>query len=719
MGVLGACTSWTLVGTFLGLHSFSSLLFAVRPPELAAPQPQEPVLERLAGFFTTGPGGGGVANNAQRGGEGGGGALLDSSSLFGPNLQTNKEALLSSSSEKSSASSSLLRTGTMTTTTTTTTTVCKERTTGGPLIVVPGISERIVWRKLQTVLEERQSYYRNAQQHNNNKPEVVLRKHRILTEGSSSSSSSNASGEAETTDTQPQQLWMQAPNDDTNDRNHNYNNVILQAILAYQKQQEGGTPSMPGVATCQLPLAASQACHTPPTYTILALVTDAAMSTPPPPPNVTTTTAAPDSGSGGENNWQRTLFVNCLQWMVDPSAHAIYIWLPDNLLPSLQNNTAYGRRLLAWHERTDHPVKLIVATDFWQALAQFQNDHYRRSTRGRRSSSHSSSGGVYDNHNQDARRRHTTTTTSEEGEEEEEEEGDTTIVLSDAVVWVSGNQVWRGNRNGLQQGFGLWKRQSASLVTAAAWQFQYETITNNGTLGQNEGTEGARTVAVLPRMLQIRATVAARNTTRVVDAEEPQQPQPQRPVLVDLTTATFHHRDYLCFLQHPVLAALRDATATDWNAARLGVAAWLSLVAPTHAGLSAGTTSTTMTTTSTGGRGQRHVRSNEAAAGAAQAEVHRRTESSTMSTAALGSLARDLRFFSIHSERNEADLAGLSIQDEDDGDDDGASTKLDLDERKRKVLAMLGGPPPLSNIHLLDKDAQPVASFGTKNRVLC
>ena len=46
----------------------------------------------------------------------------------------------------------------------------------------------------------------------------------------------------------------------------------------------------------------------------------------------------------------------------------------------------------------------------------------------------------------------------------------------------------------------------------------------------------------------------------------------QPHMMVDLaTSATFVHAEYLCLLQHSVLAPLRQET-TDWQAVRFGVA---------------------------------------------------------------------------------------------------------------------------------------------------
>lgn len=525
-------------------------------------------------------------------------------------------------------------------------------------VVLPGLSERVVFRRLQTTLEQRQSQPRPAWQL------LEVRKHRILTEGSSSSTT-NASEPAPTA--------------------HDWDggDAILQALRAYNNNHNEGTteplssltPPLTATMTCRIPLVSSKACQTK-TYTILAVVAGAAAMD----ANNTTAILNRNNSSGSENNWQRTLLVNCLKWMVDPTATSIIILLPVTLTQALRRNDSYGRRLLAWHEQVDHPVKLVFGTSLWNALEQFQN-HQR---------SPSSSFGTSNSGNSKTphQRRLTAATLVQQ------EQVPTNNLASDAILWVSGDQEWRGNRQGLQQGFRLWKRQSAFPVAGSAWEFQYETTNhnNNNTLW-NDFTPGSQnsdsvdrshfyhrsTPKLLLRMRRIHAT-ASRTTAHHVEMN----PQQWLPVLVDLTMAAFHHRDYLCFLQHPVLAALREETVNDWESARFGVATWLSLVVPTHVEGS--------------GTHPRRIGSFLRLGSKSDAAV-------SESSMAWGSLVTDIRFFPIYSDRNETYLTSPTIDEEDQLDGLHNSLPMLLDERKLKVLSLFGGPPswPNKSVHALSR----------------
>jgi len=126
-----------------------------------------------------------------------------------------------------------------------------------------------------------------------------------------------------------------------------------------------------------------------------------------------------------------------------------------------------------------------------------------------------------------------------------------------------------GNQDGLRQGFDEWKRHSAAMVSSMAWQFQYhpessirsDTTTTKGYLRQRD--DSVPLVPLPTGLVHDRDSVEWRF-----------------PVLVDLSVATFHNWDYLCFLHHPALAPLWELSTYHWNTARFAVAAWLSLVSP-------------------------------------------------------------------------------------------------------------------------------------------
>jgi hypothetical protein len=478
-----------------------------------------------------------------------------------------------------------------------------------PVIVLPGVSERIVWQKLQAALEQRgasTTAVAHPQAVSMDAPEV--NKHRILSEGEYGSSSSGGG-------------------------------TILEAIRAYNNNQGAATAS--ATRSCHIPLATSKACRAE-TYTVLAVVAASVDDT---------------NSSSTENSWQRTLFVNCLKWMVDPSATSVHVLLPVTAEGLLQRNVAYGRRLLVWHTQVDHPVKLIFGNSLWDALDKFQKYQSTIATTNK------------------SYKQRLLRTGEEEGTTPAPAAGNAAV--SDSILWVSGDEVWRGNRNGIQQGFRLWKGQSASLVSASAWQFQYQT--NDTSLNADTNAESkssaqqSRRLAIaLPEMIRIDGA-AARN----MGHDDTKQQQQLVPVMADLTTATFHHRFYLCFLQHPVLSRLREGTVDDWEAARFGVSTWLSLVAPSDAELRGTSKRSNL-------RREKFVPSSPS------------TDDKSKSTAS-GSSAKDVRFFAIFSVRNASDHTDLTVDEEEEVEDanDPLPSLVPLDARKLAVLSMFGGPPLL------------------------
>jgi len=205
----------------------------------------------------------------------------------------------------------------------------------------------------------------------------------------------------------------------------------------------------------------------------------------------------------------------------------------------------------------------------------------------------------------------------------------------DAILWVSADKVWRGNRNGLQRGFGIWKRQSAALVSSHAWQFQHPTASTTSTL------------------FHINATAVARNL--------PFLPPPDMAIVVDLASATFVHREYLCFLlKHPVLTALREQI-THWEAARFGVAVFLSLVAPTAAEMRPS---------------KNEPNNNDAALPAA------------------GTTIRDVVFFEQYlTLSTETDVLATTSHNDTVSPSESGRQWI-LEEKFLSVLAVFGGPPP-------------------------
>jgi hypothetical protein len=127
-----------------------------------------------------------------------------------------------------------------------------------------------------------------------------------------------------------------------------------------------------------------------------------------------------------------------------------------------------------------------------------------------------------------------------------------------SVFWVN-DEVWQGNHIGIHDGWELWKENPSALVAARGWALPDETSQKEGS---TQDAQGATLTTLCPRD-SLPNVVAVTNSDDV-------------PSLVDLI-GSFHHRDYLCFLRHPVLASLQ-AEASDWRDMQWVMAWWLAQV---------------------------------------------------------------------------------------------------------------------------------------------
>ena len=66
----------------------------------------------------------------------------------------------------------------------------------------------------------------------------------------------------------------------------------------------------------------------------------------------------------------RTVFVNCLKWLLDTNVKEIWLLVQSAQQHDLDQDEDYGSRILHWNETLSHPVKVIVADTLWQALAE-------------------------------------------------------------------------------------------------------------------------------------------------------------------------------------------------------------------------------------------------------------------------------------------------------------------------------------------------------------
>jgi hypothetical protein len=127
-----------------------------------------------------------------------------------------------------------------------------------------------------------------------------------------------------------------------------------------------------------------------------------------------------------------------------------------------------------------------------------------------------------------------------------------------AVVWMQANEPWPGNQRGIRRGWNIWKEHAAALVTTGAfWQDPSSMRSKNSDIPSN-----------LLRRVQETSFHGQISDANILVL----------PAFVDLLSTTFHHREYLCFLNHSILQRLRDQT--DWDTAWLGISLLFSLIVP-------------------------------------------------------------------------------------------------------------------------------------------
>jgi hypothetical protein len=127
-----------------------------------------------------------------------------------------------------------------------------------------------------------------------------------------------------------------------------------------------------------------------------------------------------------------------------------------------------------------------------------------------------------------------------------------------SVFWVN-DEAWQGNHRGIHAGWELWKQDPSVLVAARGLGLPDDTSQKEGSSLDREGT----TITTICPRDSLPSVVTVTTSDDV-------------PSLVDLI-GSFHHRDYLCFLQHPVLASLQ-ADARDWRDMQWVMAWWLAQV---------------------------------------------------------------------------------------------------------------------------------------------
>jgi hypothetical protein len=208
----------------------------------------------------------------------------------------------------------------------------------------------------------------------------------------------------------------------------------------------------------------------------------------------------------------RTLFLNLLSWLTYANVAQLVIVIPPAANATLGEDAKYGQRILAWNADSSHKISVQVSTSLWTA-------DYSRLL----------------------------------------QEDDSN---SDAVTWINGDVVDKGNHRGLDAGLELWKRHANGVVASRGWKVS--TLSNNQRRLQQLSNTTTSSISTPAFCKDDRITA-----TSVGDDDD---------ISIPNLNGMIVHRNYLCFLAHPVLKNLHRFTNNNLDEERLAVAMLLQQV---------------------------------------------------------------------------------------------------------------------------------------------
>lgn len=113
----------------------------------------------------------------------------------------------------------------------------------------------------------------------------------------------------------------------------------------------------------------------------------------------------------------RTVFVNCLKWLLADNAREIWLILSNDFRERLEADINYGSRLRQWNQSAEHRLNLVLADDLWQALEMIN----------------------------------------------------VRSIQANAIVWRNADIAWRGTQDGMQAVLTLWLRNPSILFLRHGW----------------------------------------------------------------------------------------------------------------------------------------------------------------------------------------------------------------------------------------------------------
>jgi hypothetical protein len=130
------------------------------------------------------------------------------------------------------------------------------------------------------------------------------------------------------------------------------------------------------------------------------------------------------------------------------------------------------------------------------------------------------------------------------------------------VLWV--NEEWSGRYEGFTEGRLLWKQHPSTLVASNVYQLE------SSQRGQLQGICPQNSTNRLSHATPLSTNASSEGSSEWINL-----------------VGTMHHRDYLCFLQHPTFHSIREHAQHDWRQSLLAASLYLRSLAVVRGKVSA------------------------------------------------------------------------------------------------------------------------------------
>ena len=124
-------------------------------------------------------------------------------------------------------------------------------------------------------------------------------------------------------------------------------------------------------------------------------------------------------------------------------------------------------------------------------------------------------------------------------------------LVASVITWRNGDLLWSGTRAGMDAVLTSWRRNTGIVYASHGW-------TVDASTRPCEMSSNKDSTEVLGWMTQGRSISSGLEAV------------PTRHLLLDINGLVFH-RNYLCFLNHPILAQMRQLSSISWQLAEFGL----------------------------------------------------------------------------------------------------------------------------------------------------